>query len=988
MHSSRAPTREPDRAELERAVLRLESEGDLQGLIRLVEAWERDGTPELLALRAEARAFLALRLMDRAWVRLRQASQLAPEDPEVMALTAEVFVARGWPARARKVLDQLREGEPEHAALARLDAAAAAPPAAPPADARDVERRGDPRELMQLAEVYLCTGSFLRAKSILERVRRAEPMNHRAELLLWGLQGEYLPRGRSLADLVSDALPSTEWEGVENTESVQRADLGAMDPPTAEVTRSTLIEAGLLEPGAPESFPSLFRRVGDEGLPSEREEGEVTVASGIASRSQMQELPVGEHTDPGMRVQDEGGDTRIMQVIPGPGGGLSSEIDGPIHRPSEGPELLKQTLDLRAWQQSMGMSGAQPEDAGAEEDEDFLEAEDEDLVVMTRREGAASDSEPAVPRSGPIEVVEKHPIPQGTVPPAASADDGDGAHPPTEEEEAQAVADLVDASRPERRWGRVGLAVVVMAAVMAAATGGTIHYLHGVVAGGQLDEARRGLAAGDYRGLLELEARLDATVRAGAAPLEARSLALAMVDSVLWGEYTGNPDQHLQAEQALRVALDHGAPIQALALAEGQLALLEGDVDGAARHSAAAGHADESSAWLAGRVALAQGQPHAGLEVWDEAWASKAQGIRHRLLHEALLRAAGQREEADTEAQTLLASAGDNPLVRLAAATEGWGATDAAGRLAGVDAALAQGGSDLAPRQLAELHIARARLLASTEQADAALDALQRAASLDSTNPVALYALGAAALGSGKITDGLDDFESCVRFNTWSLPCRRGQVQALLDLDRVDEARAAAGDWPGEGSRVSSLSAWADLQGEQVDAAKAVLVSQVEAEGGDGDGLSLYLLGLALSRDPADAERADRALARATAALVGTGDPLDAILAGRAAAARARIAAAPDLDARTREALLLGDGDPTVHVLLAQRLEEAGRHAAALQQVERATALGPQSAEAWYGRGQLFFAPSSMAEATRSWRRYLDLKPSGGRADRVSSRLR
>ena len=51
----------------------------------------------------EARAFLALFQVDRAWVRLREA--LAEDAEAVGALaSAEVFVLRGWPGRAQEPL--------------------------------------------------------------------------------------------------------------------------------------------------------------------------------------------------------------------------------------------------------------------------------------------------------------------------------------------------------------------------------------------------------------------------------------------------------------------------------------------------------------------------------------------------------------------------------------------------------------------------------------------------------------------------------------------------------------------------------------------------------------------------------------------------------------------------------------------------------------------------------------------------------------------
>ena len=80
--------------------------------------------------------------------------------------------------------------------------------------------------------------------------------------------------------------------------------------------------------------------------------------------------------------------------------------------------------------------------------------------------------------------------------------------------------------------------------------------------------------------------------------------------------------------------------------------------------------------------------------------------------------------------------------------------------------------------------------------------------------------------------------------------------------------------------------------------------------------------------------------------------------------------------------------DPRVHVHLARRYEQLGRRSAAAQHLDKATRLGSESALAWYELGQFWFAPASMDDAMSAWRRYLELEPTGTRAERVQGRFK
>ncbi|MCB9777790.1 MAG: hypothetical protein H6742_04440 [Alphaproteobacteria bacterium] len=950
MRSSPVPPRDPSRAQLGRLVKRLEAAGDVQGVIRLVEAWDREGEPSLPAILAQARAFLALHLMDRAWVRLRQAEQLAPEDPTVLALTARVFIARGWPARARKVVDRLAAVAPEHAELAELAERSRAAAEGVPADARELESTGDAEVLKGLAERYIAAGSLLRARTLLERVRRADPYDLRAELLLWGLQGEFLARGTTLATLTSEHGRIDEWETIDHTESIRRSELQA-DPPTAEVTRADLVEAGMLDgPAAAERFPSLFRQTPGMG-PQADDEDEVTVATRVAAPLPDDPAGFDEGTDPGRDGGGlSGGDTQIMQVIPGPGGPQLVPVEGPAHTPKdpeEGSGGLRQTLDLKAWQQSMGMQTASPPppEPEPEPDDDYLEAEDEDLVVLTRREDDREEEAPGPgPRKGPIEVIEKHPEPPPDIGPLPDA--------PFEE--------LAAAARPGRAWLRLGAAVALMLVVMGGATLASVRYLHHLAGEDAVEETGRALASGGYDELLQLQARLDAEVAAETAPLGARAASLALVEAVLWGEYTGRPEQRTAALDALALARDQGASDDELAVVEGTLALLEGDIDRAARASHDAGLETGPERGLAARVALSRGQPSEGLEVLGDS----PEGARDGLLRVALLDAAGR--EADANA-ALAALPQDAPLVRLHTALREVDRSEDGTRHLVTSRESLRG--VLSPRQLGSLFVAEAELADAAGREGDADVAWKRALSVDGHNPAVLYRLGASALIANEPLGALREFQACAETNPWYLPCRRGAIEALLDLDRLDQAAALAGDEPSLGF----LAGTGDATGPLPEHASV-------------------LMGLGWSRAKVDSGKASAEVDQVLAGVMDAGsrsaDPLDRRAAGRAAALRVTLADEAQVDERVDDALALGDGDPLVHVRIAQRYEALGRKAAAAQHLARATRDGPENALAWHARGQFYFEPATMAEATWAWQKYLELDPSGPRATKARGRVR
>ncbi len=398
---------------LEKVLQHLVRTGDPVGVVRLVERWGELHPPVSREGRlAEARAWLDLRQMDRAWGRLRDATEANPEDADALVLTAEMYIERGWPARARKVLEQVQRLDPGRVNLEGLLIQAAEPPRQPPPNAKEIERHGTEEQQRELAERYLSTGSILRARTLLDALNRKSPGNRRVEHLLWGIRGEFVNRAQSMSSLLGELFPPgavEDWEEGGHTESAGRG----RDAETAEISRMEAMRA------ARPAFPSLFRRPDQPidlsgGRPDD--EDEVTISAVMASREELLDPPSHDATDAhvdlgGLSPLEDTGDTQILKVIPSnTGPRVQTAVDGPIHKAKEAPDPLRNTLNLRAWQKSMGVTPPGG-DEHTEEVSDFPE-EDGDRVVM-KRNGASRDepSSPKPVRAGPIEVIDKVPTP-------------------------------------------------------------------------------------------------------------------------------------------------------------------------------------------------------------------------------------------------------------------------------------------------------------------------------------------------------------------------------------------------------------------------------------------------------------------------------------------------------------------------------------------------------------------------------------------------
>ncbi len=359
---------------LQEAVDTLHARGDASAVVRVVEAWAARGEPSLRARLRQGVAFHRLRLLDRAMARALEVLKAEPRNVEALRLLAEVYLDRGWPSHARKPLATLRELGAE---VDTLWVRAHEEPARPEANAREIEREGDPGRTLALAEAFLAAGSLLRARGILERLRRNDAGNRRVRELLWAMDGDFSLSPVELQMLVDDASPDADGDEVEHTETVIIDQRGPSEAPST----------------GPAAFATLFQ--GQRSRDDLHEHTDVTQSSAIGALAGTPAAPTG-------------GDTQIMLVIrPG------EKPSGAAHRMRDVTDahlLVERNLDLGAWKSAMGMR-ADVSDMGDDAASDLLEAEDEDVVLVTRHESDLPRDE-SDEYSQPIEVIDNRPVPQ------------------------------------------------------------------------------------------------------------------------------------------------------------------------------------------------------------------------------------------------------------------------------------------------------------------------------------------------------------------------------------------------------------------------------------------------------------------------------------------------------------------------------------------------------------------------------------------------
>lgn len=988
----------PSDRTLDQAVTALAERGDHVGLIQLVEAWSAQGAPTQQARLLAGQSFFRLRLMDRAMARAREVLEQDPENPEALRLLGRVYLERGWPAKARAPLAVLRAArgggqgvggdDPE---LDELWERAQADPLRPDVNARAIEREGDPGRLITLAETFLATGSFLRATGILERLRRGDPDNPRIRELLWGIAGDYSAGEIPLSQMIDTLLPAMRAPRVlaeepEHTESVTqtRVDVGPLDDDTGEAV-------------ADHPFPTLFKH-GPAVTVGEDDPAERTESSHLATRSELAGGAPQEGTDPSRAPSVPAhGDTQILLVLrPGEEAGKAS-----AHRRREGPrDPLRESLNLREYQASMGMSAplqditandidvddvehseARPGGGGGldgeEDDGDLLEEEDQDLVVMTRRESAVheADEEPARIYDRPIEVIEKHGVPLVPPPPQAAPEP-----PPITEEIDPFLHDpSADAPQPSssNRWVIVGLGALALAmmAAFVLVVGGR------VVSGFSDGDVREGLidalASADYERLLQRESVLDAEQRGKSLPNVTAALAEARL--VLWSDFNGDPARmdYVMGVVANPVGFD----VHRLAMLRAEVAAAREDWAGA---SAAIGREqpqDDEERLLYARLAARTQDRSRALEHFTKM--RRPDAPRYALARAEILAGFGANDEAVGVVDAVLKGEPEHLRANLARVQLRAGAP--MDRIAAADFFLSRfRARSIAPRIEGQVHAVRARAYAQYGTAGKAREAADAGLARDGTNPELLLIVADDEARRGELDAALHEIETIVASRPGNAEAQAARLLLLLDLDRVDAAEAAATSLREARllpELLPILEGLVTVWGRSSPPVQPITPAQAATPLGS----YLAALGAVQARAP------DAATLLTTSAdlLKASPAPFERRLAPRVAAMVPMVTPAGKAPSLVEDAEAGAGSDPFAHVFLGRYYEAAGRRAAAAQHFDRAAELGPQAGLAWYEKARFYQdARDSLGRSEDAWRTYLNLGPTGPRAARAAAALR
>jgi Tfp pilus assembly protein PilF len=951
---------------------RLVGAEDSRSVIRLVERWLEHGSVSQTARIAQARALMDLRLMDRAWVRLREASEADPGSMEVQLLTAEMYIERGWPGKASPILDHVLMVEMSDAYRRwweRLKTDSMGPPKAPPPNAAEIERSGTAEQVMHLAEQYLSVGSLVRAESLLQRLTRDGFTPPRVSDLLWAVRGDFVS-SKMPTDAFLDELGGDEWvsdlSGIEFTE-------GLIPDDTAQVVLSDTEQLLTVE-ARRRAFPRLFRQDESTGETTTIDEDEVTLSSMLVSIDEDEEGTGDSESE--LTPMDGSGDTRIMEVIPHGDRVRVNSFDGALHR----GRSTVQPVDLKVHRAAF-----LPPD-----DEVFLEDEDKDLIIMTRREEPKREAAP--PRDEPVEVL-KRPGPILATPETRRTPTRSGGmvHHGSPKRGGASARDsalpgrgtLSEPSTDERvvpprwgRWGNIGATLSGIALLMVVVAWLMVLALHWIAQDQIIQETHDVVAAADFRGIQELEAKLEGQIKAGRSPTDVRLVELALVQTILWYQYTGDSDRMNSAQDVLEAAREAGAPAGELALVTGYLRLAMGDQESA--ETVIEGldmdlvlHRD-----LTARVALGIREDAESQRMLKRLGPVQSDTPLMELMsREHLLTALDDVVGATPLRKRLMEDHGNSPFVQIARFHEQWDGDQKSDVLEVLDDVMESIPGPVAPRQEGRLHAQRAFLLMERGDLEAAERSWSSALVIDPTHSSYLRHAASKRLQNNEIIAALDEFGRCLGSRPWDYGCRRGMIQALIELDRLETARQFIEAW-GE-SRTGVLQAWVELAAGNPELA----VAGVESEGG---ALAAWVRGMAMA--DLESPMASAALGRVIAGWSDVSEPMTQILVGRARVTQALIEQPlEETEALARE---WAPTDPVAWVLVARKLETAGQRASAEALYQAAVEIGPESATALYALGLFWFDPRASFESARTvWRQYLDLQPSGDRARRTRARM-
>lgn len=478
------------------------------------------------------------------------------------------------------------------------------------------------------------------------------------------------------------------------------------------------------------------------------------------------------------------------------------------------------------------------------------------------------------------------------------------------------------------------------------------------------EEAAEALGSARLDHLLSEERRIEQRLPSEEDPLTAEA-ALAMVR--LESLYFEPSPEHLAQVESW--AAEH--PEEPSRLVRAALALREGNVAQTRRILGPSPPADDEERILYGRIALAGGEPLAGIPWLD---ALKSPGTpRARLLRAQLWAAGGKLEEARQEVRSLLL---DDPDCLSAQVLR----VELAQPEVQVQLAdLVQVRYQLPTRLRARVLGVQAMALLKKGEFQKALAVAEVARTLDGTNPDALLVIADGKARKGSLREAWSELSSAP---STSAEAQVALLLLLLDLDRMEDAekmldhlestQAQAGLLPGLRFLLAVAGKGERPEGPTPPPSRPALVYA-------------RLLAAAQALEPSAVEQITEALPLLEAAT----NPFEERLTGRLLVQRA-ILEGPEAgqeDART--AIIRWPEDPGVHLWLGLYYEAGQKttsRALAAAHLSRATSIGPDFARAWYERGR-FYQDAPDEHTREAWTRYLALGPSGARARRATEFL-
>ncbi len=942
------------RSLLERASLELVRLGDNRGLITLVEQWCVTDVVPTPILISEVRALLDFKLMDRAWVRLRELSERIPDDLDVVCLTCEMFIGRGWPARAENLLKPMVSvgGYPEIVDDLFLRSQRTA--ISPPRNSRDIERTGSVAERLALAECFMATGAHLRARSVLERVLHdaAEGVG-RAEELLWGLDAGFDNEKQSLLERARQITGEELLGGMGaiNLDNLQ-------SEMTSEVTATGDGEESS-DSGDP-SFPSLFRSVETD----DEEEGvaEATKVTSLSSLLSEEPLDTMEHTvgDGLDDAEDDGfDDTRVMVVV----SQASGDGDNPgVYDDSANKEFDEfDAYDLDDSELGIGVG---------------LEGEDADIIVLTNDESNNFPEKEGAREHAPMRVVEAQE-------PNLSQQESEATPPDTTPEQLQTSAQKTGsglevssgsrqpASSPSRKLQRqpvlqssltlrkmlqITLVVAILCVTFVGYASNKKHHAQAEAVVSEIIAALSGTDA-TWRGT---SAAFERRVSNGFDPTSRNELGFVLLHIIRWSE-SGNVEDSLESIEASLVELEDdlsGSVEYSLALAEFSFAI--GDYDGL---SVLLNELDNTG-WaevkhLRSESSLQENNLAAARIFASEAVSLSPDSVRYLMALGRICSLEGDAVCVESVSDTISRIAPGSTYATL---------MDIAGTERPLsDSRLNDVLRQSTPRESSQSLLWFAQLAGDTGVVDQAVD---MALGLDPENGDARYLKGVRRIGQGEISGAEMDFTVCMNVMPASFECQFGLALSQFEQDHVDEAA----DWiMGEEGFVAkyglnpTLLGW--LQVEQ-----GATISSVV----DVGPYRAYLRALD--------ERDGAAMLIASDELLEHGGVINDFLGARGLARAARFGV--DQPGVADRAYALAPLDPVVLTDLAWLWDSVGYERRSSLMFRLALERGSESAYTLFERGRFFLDLGDNFRTTRdAWLQYRDLSPTGPRSEERMSNL-